>query len=483
MGGFIIGWDVSLGGVQIIAISHQLDLSAFEHSAVLVVVPVVTLFAAMWAGKHATEYGRRSCVSICAWALMTGATVSASSYSFWSIFCGRGLSGVALGFCLTAIPVYISECAPAEHRGKLVFLSELFNSFAAFCAYGSATLLQKVLVDDDHNPDTPIGWRIMVGSSLLLGVGLLALAQCIPESPRWYCSRGRFDDAQEATVALHGDTAQARHEVQTMVESYVFIGSVATPRAVGEQGYTGLLCSSDTGLKRAVLIGTVLQALYTTCHLQAAYVPTILISGGFTVSQMLHLQTLNQALRIVMSAIGLSVIDSWGRRPVLFGVFSLVIMGFGMMALGFHSQTEGWHVLSRTIVAIGVALVYMARAIQPRGVEVELFPMRMRALGKGWTTTVFKVVQASIVGSLLFWDLVGWTAILATQGTLGCVGLVFVYNTLPETKNKSLEVIEHQLRVGGVKTPVNLSMSKHASTEDDISFATGVQLEPMVESK
>ena len=56
-----------------------------------------------------------------------------------------------------------------------------------------------------------------------------------------------------------------------------------------------------------------------------------------------------------------------------------------------------------------------------------------------------------------------------------------MYNTVPETKNKSLEAIEHQLRMGTIRTPV--SADTVDSTEEDISFATGVQLEPLVETK
>ena len=153
----------------------------------------------------------------------------------------------------------LQECAPALHRGKLVFLSELFNSLAAFCAYGGATLLQTVLIDEDNNPDTPKGWRLMVGSSLVTGLALLALVQCIPESPRWYCSHGMFEEAQEVTLLLHGDTEQARQEAAAMVESHQLTDTTATPRVKGEEGYMGLLLSSDVGLKRAVLIGTVLQ--------------------------------------------------------------------------------------------------------------------------------------------------------------------------------------------------------------------------------
>ena len=88
---------------------------------------------------------------------------------------------------------------------------------------------------------------------------LVVHAILIPESPRWYCSHGMFEEAQEVTLLLHGDTEQARQEAAAMVESHQLTDTTATPRVKGEEGYMGLLLSSDVGLKRAVLIGTVLQ--------------------------------------------------------------------------------------------------------------------------------------------------------------------------------------------------------------------------------
>ena len=126
---------------------------------------------------------------------MLGAAIAAESYSFWPIFFGRGLIGTAFGFILTAVPVYVSECAPDKHRGKLIVLFELFLSIASCGAYVGALALQEILVEDDDNPDTPKGWRYMAGSVGIPGLLLLLVCTRIPESARWHVMRGEYDEA------------------------------------------------------------------------------------------------------------------------------------------------------------------------------------------------------------------------------------------------------------------------------------------------
>ena len=86
--------------------------------------------------------------------------------------------------------------------------------------------------------------------------------------------------------------------------------------------------------------------------------------------------------------------------------------------------------------------------------ETELFPLGLRAVGKGWTSGVLKLCQALSVGTTLFWvDAFGWGTVFAIQSCLGVFGIFYVARRLPETKNKSLEIIEKQLRLGTIETP------------------------------
>lgn len=236
-------------------------------------------------------------------------------------------------------------------------------------------------------------------------------------------------------------------------------------------GYGQLLFAPDMAARRACQIGTVLSALYAFVHLQFHYSPTVLIHAGFDVSQMLSLQVGNQAARIVFSSLAVYVIDGRGRRPVLFGVFFFAAAGFAMLSASFIMHWGNG-------AAIGMVLVYLGRAIQPRGIETELFPLGLRAVGKGWTSGVLKLCQALSVGTTLFWvDAVGWAGVFGIQSALGIFGILYVARRLPETKNKSLEIIEKQLRLGTIETPpttpINTVGTPDVAGNSDVEIGVG----------
>ena len=82
--------------------------------------------------------------------------------------------GVAIGLASAAAPVYISEVAPPESRGRLVSFFQLAVTIGILVAY-------LVGLAFDHSE----GWRWMLGlgcvPALALAFGMLRM----PQSPRW----------------------------------------------------------------------------------------------------------------------------------------------------------------------------------------------------------------------------------------------------------------------------------------------------------
>jgi len=439
IGGFAIGWDTALIGIKIISLSYQMALSEAERSAVLVVVPVCTMISGVWSGHYCNEHGRIPALKLAAWLLMLGAAIAAEAYSFWPIFLGRGLIGTAFGFILTACPVYVSECAPDRHRGKLVVLFEFCNSVATWAAFVAALTLQSVLLDGDANPATPKGWRLMAGSVGLPGVALLLVTSRIPESARWHVMRGENEEAGVTLKALRSNEYEAQQELAQMIDGF--------SRTPGNTGYGQLLFTPDAAARRAFELGSVLSCLFALVQLLSAFCPMLLIKAGFSVDAMLWIQIINQCCRTFASAWALSAIDSWGRRPVLLLVFSLGFIGFVLLTVSIIMDSPYG-------IAVGIILVYLGRAVQPRGVEVELFPIGLRASGKGWTSAVVKATQAVVMYStLIVVGVIGWTGLFSLHAVASLIGVIYVARRMPETKNKSLEVIEKQLRLGTIETP------------------------------
>ena len=101
----------------------------------------------------------------------------------------RVVIGVAIGLASAAAPVYISEVAPPESRGRLVSFFQLAVTIGILVAY-------LVGLAFDHSE----GWRWMLGlgcvPALALAFGMLRM----PQSPRWLVMSGD-DFAARATLA------------------------------------------------------------------------------------------------------------------------------------------------------------------------------------------------------------------------------------------------------------------------------------------
>lgn len=110
-----------------------------------------------------------------------------------ALYGGRVLTGLGVGASSMIIPIYISECAPAAIRGRLVGMFEIMLQialvFGFWVNYG---------VQQNISPDTDTQWRIPVGIQFVPAGLLLLSMPWVPESPRWLVSMGRSEKALTA---------------------------------------------------------------------------------------------------------------------------------------------------------------------------------------------------------------------------------------------------------------------------------------------
>ena len=189
-----------------------------------------------------------------------------------------------------------------------------------------------------------------------------------------------------------------------------------------------------------------------------AYFPTMLVSLGFTASTALLSAIALGVTKLLFTAWVVFVVDRWGRKPLL--LLGNVVMALTLVAAGFVIlDVHGKSLLgSLTLVLL---ILYLAGYELGWGAVVwvmmaEVFPLRMRAAGMG-------------VGSVVLWGSTGIiTGIFPTMSDPKKLGLghsmwvfagvnimlfVLVRSTVPETRGRSLEQIELDLR-GHVLSPM-----------------------------
>jgi hypothetical protein len=60
---------------------------------------------------------------------------------------------------------------------------------------------------------TGLNWRLMMASAMLPAVIVLFFVWCCPESPRWYMSKGRYQEAYKSMCQLRHNKIQAARDV------------------------------------------------------------------------------------------------------------------------------------------------------------------------------------------------------------------------------------------------------------------------------
>ncbi|KAL8004615.1 putative major facilitator, sugar transporter, major facilitator superfamily [Plasmopara halstedii] len=158
-------------------------------------------------GTLADKYGRRPMFMITLVLFLVGLAFCALSWDITSITCARIISGIGLGGELPIASTLVQELSPKKTRGKIIVLLESFWAIgcmmAVVMAFGAAP---------------KIGWRETFFISCAPVIYAIVIRLCIPESPKWLASVGRYDEAVaivESIERAHGVNLYCKSEAET----------------------------------------------------------------------------------------------------------------------------------------------------------------------------------------------------------------------------------------------------------------------------
>ena len=261
------------------------------------VVLVGAMLGAIAGGSIADRIGRRATL------LWGGAIFLAGSLlAFWSpnvttLIVARGLLGIAIGFTSVTAPVYISELAPPQSRGRLIGLYQ----FALTIGIVLADLVGYWLAAQH-------AWRLMFGLGAVPAALLLVLVVTLPESPRWLYAQNRMAEAQQV-LSCYTDEAGA----QSLIEE------IRAALAIPVEQRWRELWSPAVRTSLLIAVGfTVLQQV-TGINTIIYYGPRIFALAGITSNRNAIFATLLVAVtNMLATVIALVLVDRVGRKPLLY---------------------------------------------------------------------------------------------------------------------------------------------------------------------
>lgn len=431
IGGLLFGFDTGIISGALLFIREDLGLSDFLQGVVVSAILVGSIVGAGTGGYLADRFGRRWMTMVAAVIFVVGALGSAFAPTVWLLIVSRVVLGLAVGSSTIFVPLYIAEIAPANVRGALTALFQLAITLGIVVAY----LVNFALTDAE-------AWRWMLGlgavPAVILFIGMLPL----PDTPRWLSERGREDEARAVLERSRNTQEEVERELREVEEA----------KNQEEAGW-GELKKAWVRPMLIIGIGLAVGQQIVGINTIIYYAPTIMEATGLEASVSI-LATLGVGIvNVLFTVVALVLIDRVGRKPLLlFGLVGLVI---ALLILGLGYALPSLSGIVAYVTFAGLVL-YIASFAASFGVVLwvvlpEIFPLRVRGSAMGLCTICHW--SANLLVSLTFLPLVSAIGQAATFWGYGVVSIgafIFIYFLMPETKGRTLEEIEKDLRAKSV---------------------------------
>lgn len=439
LGGLLYGYDMGVISGALLFIEDDIPLNSFTEGLVVASMLVGAIFGSGASGPMSDRLGRRRVVFIIAIIYIVGALILALAPSMPVLVIGRLVIGLAVGGSTAIVPVYLSEMAPTEQRGSLSSLNQLMITIGILSSY----LINYAF--------TPIeGWRWMLGLAVLPSLILLIGVAFMPESPRWLLEH-RSEKAARDVMKLTFKESEIDKEIADMKEI----------NAISESTWNVL---KSPWLRPTLIIGSVFALLQQIIGINAIiyYAPTIFSKAGLgnatSILGTVGIGTVN----VLITIVAIMIIDKIDRKRLLVignigMVASLLIMAILVWTIGI--QSSAWIMvacLTLFIIFFGFTWGPVLWVMLP-----ELFPMRARGAATGIAALVLSI--GSLLVAQLFpilTDVLSVEQVFLIFAAIGVCALIFVIKYLPETRGRSLEEIEADLRSRTNATDVNVKESK-----------------------
>lgn len=423
LGGFLFGFDTAVISGAEQAIQEQWGLSEVMIGQMVAMALYGTIIGALFGGIPCDKYGRKvTLIWIGALYFISALGSALAPDVSWLMFF-RFVGGLGVGASSVAAPVYISEIAPKEYRGRLTAIFQFNLVLGILLAYVS-----NWVINDGS------AWRLMLGVETVPALLFVILLFYVPKSPRWL-------------VVKHGDVEGAR-KVLNMIDPDNAEAALAAIETTDTTKKSGIGVAFSGKYNLPLLLAFLFAFFNQVSGINAViyYAPRIFASAGMEQSSALLSSVGIGVVNLVATMIGLALIDRFGRRFLMYiGSIGYIISLAAVAYAFFSNNTDGYAVPIWLFVFIASHAVGQGACIWV--FISEIFPNEVRGFGMSWGSGTHWVFAALIAGNFpaLVSIVGGEGPIFAFFAVMMVFQLLFVWKMMPETKGVSLEDIEKQM--------------------------------------
>ncbi|KXJ90087.1 general substrate transporter [Microdochium bolleyi] len=463
MGAVMFGYDLGFIGTAMELDSFKRDFgtlhaSTAEKSAfaanVVSLLQAGCIVGSLAVSPVADHWGRRTALLFTALFYNIGSAIQTAAHgSTAMMLAGRAIGGVGVGAASMIVPLYVSEAAPPNIRGRLVGIYEVGVSAGTmigfFINYGLNINL----------PSTSTQWIISFAVQLIPG-GLLMLGLLIlPESPRWLArSKGR-----EACTAVLGRLRNIPRDHPFLLEEVHGIFQQLDHELETDSGRGGFLNTiremAKAGNRKRLASGSLMFIFMQMAGSNAInyYSPAIFKSIGLSGDNTSFFATgIYGVVRFIAILIAmLYVVDRFGRTRTLMA--GSAVMAFAMWFIGAYvkiaspstsaSGGDTRHIDAGGYAAVTMIYIYavgwcFSWAGIPWIYASEIFPLRIRSSCVAVCVAIHWVMNFVIARSVPYMIInIGFGTYFLFAACM-TIAIPWIWFFVPETKGLSLEDVD-----------------------------------------
>jgi len=402
---------------------------------------ILTLFTSSlyFAGLVATygasfvtrTYGRKTSILVGACSFFIGAVLNASAVNIAMLIVGRIFLGMGIGFGNQAVPLYLSEMAPAKIRGAINQLFQLTTCLGILVASIINYFTEKI-----H----PWGWRLSLGLATVPATLMFVGGLFLPETPNSLVEQGKFEEARTILEKVRG-TPNVDAEFADLVEASEAARAIKNP-------FRNLLKRRNRPQLIIGALGIPAFQQLTGNNSILFYAPVIFQSLGFGSGASLYSSIITNVALVIAAFISMALVDKFGRRAFFLEagcemIFCMVAVGITLALKFGNGETLSKGISVFLVIVIFIFVLAYGRSWGPLGwlVPSEIFPLETRSAGQSVVVSVNLFFTALIAQCFLVSLCHLRYGIFLLFAGLVFLMSCFIYFLLPETKQVPIEEI------------------------------------------
>lgn len=353
------------------------------------------------------------------------------------LFIARLIQGLSKGGVFIN-GIIISEYADPKRRGY-------FMTIKKCCVAAGALICHSMALYFDWRQISMLG---IVPSALAIVFTLYW-----PESPSYYAMKGRFEDCERSFLWLHGDATEKRHELRNLMAAQA--ERLEKKKNIKRNLIKKLMKKFlMKDFLKALLLALLLTIVVDICgrYYFVAYVIQIMIELVGDKSAAVYCSIAGDILTVTALVLSCFIVTSFKRRTVVFsfGIASTVLMfliSFVVFLKSKYTMDAQLKWLTPCLILFLIVIINIGIVPIAFTIAGEVFPLEHRGFGScisGIGFMAFYVLTMKVTPIML--ETMGLQGTYAIFGLCLLLCLLVLYYVLPETKDRTLQDIEDEMK-------------------------------------